>query len=63
MLAHPSFPGTAIVGRSKAKVGTKARKRRRQMALESLENRVVLSYTFSYNPVDHGRHGHRHRSD
>ena len=27
------------------------RKLRRQSTLESLESRVVLSYTFSYNPV------------
>src|SRR6516162_2204986 len=47
MLAHPSFSGAADVRRPKAKVGTKARKRRRQMALEPLESRVVLSYTFS----------------
>ncbi len=51
MVAHPSFSAAVDVRRPKAKLGTKARKRRRQMALESLENRVVLSYTFSYNPV------------
>ena len=48
MLAIPSFSVATDVRRSKAKLGTKARKRQRQMALESLESRVVLSYTFSY---------------
>ena len=47
MLTHPRFPTVADVQRPKAKVGTKARKRRRQMALESLESRTLLSYTFS----------------
>ena len=48
MLAIPRFSEATDVQRPKAKLGTKARKRQRQMALESLESRVVLSYTFSY---------------
>jgi len=38
----------AGVGRPKAKLGTKSR-RRRQIAFESLESRVVLSYAFAYD--------------
>ena len=48
MVANSSFPAAADVRRPSAKLSTKARKRRRQMAIESLESRVVLSYTFSY---------------
>ena len=48
MLAHPDSPGATIVRRPKIKLGTKTPNRRRQMTLESLESRVVLSYTFSY---------------
>jgi len=48
MLAHPNSPGATIVRRSKIKLGTKTPNRRRQMTVESLESRVVLSYTFSY---------------
>ncbi len=48
MVANTSFSAAADVRRAKSKLGTKARKRQRQMALESLESRVVLSYTFSY---------------
>ena len=35
------------------KLGKKRNKRLRQCALESLENRVVMSYVFSYNPFTH----------
>ena len=48
MLAIPRFSDATDVQGPKAKLGTKARRRQRQMALESLESRVVLSYTFSY---------------
>ncbi len=48
MLAHPNSSGATIVRRPKIKLGTKTPNRRRQMTLESLESRVVLSYTFSY---------------
>ena len=47
MLSHSNFPGATIMGRPTAKLGTKARKRRRQIVLDSLESRVLLSYTFS----------------
>jgi len=46
MRASPSFL-QADVRQLKAKSCTKARKRRRQMALEFLESRVLLTYTFS----------------
>ena len=48
MFANTSISGAADVGRPKSKLGTKAQEEAAQMALESLESRVVLSYTFSY---------------
>jgi hypothetical protein len=41
----------AGVRRPEASLGTGARRRRRQLALEALESRVVLSYTFFYNAI------------
>src|SRR6516162_8971297 len=47
MFANSNSSGAIHARRPKVKLATKARKRRRQMALEPLESRVVLSYTFS----------------
>ena len=47
MLANPRFSEATIAGHPKAKQQLRGRKRRRHLALESLEDRVVLSYTFS----------------
>jgi len=50
MHAPLAFPRMAAVRNPRVKMGKKARKTRHSVGLESLENRVVLSYTFSYNP-------------
>src|SRR6516164_9395837 len=53
MLANANFPEATIVRRPKAKLSTKARERRRQMALEALESRTLLAlaYTFSFDAL------------
>ena len=47
MFANPVLSTPAPLRRPKTKSSTKARKQRRQMVLESLESRTLLSYTFT----------------
>ncbi len=50
MLAPLAFPDLSALRNLRVKMGRRAKKRWHNVGLEALENRVVLSYTFSYDP-------------